>query len=80
VSAALRKAVQERVQKCGVEIIEARISHLAYASHIASSMLKRQQAQALNAAKKEIVAGAVGMVKMAVNSIEEQNIAKLSTE
>ena len=71
VSGALRKAVQDRVDKCGVEIVEAKISHLAYAQEIAASMLKKQQAQAVIAAKKEIVSGAVGMVKMALESIEE---------
>jgi len=80
VSAALRRAVQDRVDKCGVEIVEAKISHLAYAQEIAASMLKKQQAQAVIAAKKEIVSGAVGMVKMALDAIEEQQIAKLTDE
>lgn len=80
VSAQLRQSVQERVEKCGVEIVEAKISHLAYAQEIAASMLKKQQAQAVIAAKKEIVTGAVGMVKMALDSIEEQDIAKLTDE
>ena len=80
VSAALRQAVQDRVNKCGVEIVEAKISPLAYAEEIAASMLKKQQAQAVIAAKKEIVAGAVSMVKMALESIEEQEIAKLTDE
>ena len=80
VSGALRQAVQDRVEKCGVEVVEAKISHLAYAQEIAASMLKKQQAQAVIAAKKEIVSGAVGMVKMALDSIEEQEIAKLTDE
>ena len=80
VSAALRNAIQERVAKCGVEIVEAKISHLAYADEIAASMLKKQQAQAVIAAKKEIVSGAVSMVKMALDEIEEQQIAKLTDE
>ena len=71
VSTQLRKTVQERVNKCGVEIVEAKISNLAYAQEIAASMLKKQQAQAVIAAKKEIVTGAVSMVKMALDSIEE---------
>ena len=71
VSAQLRKTVQERVNNCGVEIVEAKISNLAYAQEIAASMLKKQQAQAVIAAKKEIVTGAVSMVKMALDSIEE---------
>ena len=71
VSGALRQAVQDRVEKCGVEVVEAKISHLAYAQEIAASMLKKQQAQAVIAAKKEIVSGAGGMVKMALESIEE---------
>jgi len=66
VSAALRRAVQDRVEKCGVEIVEANISHLTYAIEIAATMLKKQQAQAIIAAKKDIVAGAVSMVKMAL--------------
>ena len=80
VSEALCQAVQDRVSKAGIEIVEARISHLAYAQEIASSMLKKQQAQAIVAARKEIVKGAVGMVKMAFDQVEEQEIANLTNE
>lgn len=56
---------------CGIEIVEAKISHLAYAQEIAAAMLKKQQAQAIIAARKEIVTGAVSMVKMTLDSVEE---------
>jgi regulator of protease activity HflC (stomatin/prohibitin superfamily) len=76
----LRKEVQDRLDKAGVEVIEARISHLAYAQEIASAMLKRQQAQAIVAARRQIVDGAVGMVKMALTELEEQNVVQLDEE
>ena len=76
----LRKEVQDRLDKAGVEVIEARISHLAYAQEIASAMLKRQQAQAIVAARRQIVDGAVGMVKMALTELEEQNVVDLDEE
>lgn len=76
----LRKEVQDRLDKAGVEVIEARISHLAYAQEIASAMLKRQQAQAIVAARRQIVDGAVGMVKMALTELEQQEVVDLDEE
>jgi len=76
----LRKEVQDRLEKAGVEVIEARISHLAYAPEIASAMLKRQQAQAIVAARRQIVDGAVGMVKMALDELKEQDVIELDDE
>jgi regulator of protease activity HflC (stomatin/prohibitin superfamily) len=76
----LRKEVQDRLDKAGVEVIEARISHLAYAQEIASAMLKRQQAQAIVAARRQIVDGAVGMVKMALTELEKQDVVQLDEE
>ena len=76
----LKTEVQDRLEKAGVEVIEARISHLAYAPEIASAMLKRQQAQAIVAARRQIVDGAVGMVKMALDELKEQDIIELDDE
>ena len=76
----LRDEVQDRLDKAGVEVIEARISHLAYAQEIASAMLKRQQAQAIVAARRQIVDGAVGMVKMALTELKEQDVVDLDEE
>jgi regulator of protease activity HflC (stomatin/prohibitin superfamily) len=76
----LRNEVQDRLDKAGVEVIEARISHLAYAPEIASAMLKRQQAQAIVAARRQIVDGAVGMVKMALVELEAQDVVQLDEE
>jgi len=76
----LKKEVQDRLEKAGVQVIEARISHLAYAPEIASAMLKRQQAQAIVAARRQIVDGAVGMVKMALDELKEQNVIDLDDE
>ena len=72
--------VQNRLEKAGVEVIEARISHLAYAQEIASAMLKRQQAQAIVAARRTIVDGAVGMVKMALDELKKQDVIELDDE
>jgi regulator of protease activity HflC (stomatin/prohibitin superfamily) len=72
--------VQDRLDKAGVQVIEARISHLAYAQEIASAMLKRQQAQAIVAARRQIVDGAVGMVKMALTELEKQDVVQLDEE
>ncbi len=72
--------VQERLGKAGVEVIEARISHLAYAPEIASAMLKRQQAQAVVAARMQIVDGAVGMVQMALEQLERDRVVDLDEE
>ena len=76
----LRKEVQDRLDTAGVEVIEARITHLAYAQEIASAMLKRQQAQAIVAARSQIVEGAVGMVKMALEELEKQGVVELDEE
>ncbi len=76
----LRHDIQERLDKAGVEVIEARISHLAYASEIAAAMLQRQQAQAVVAARQKIVEGAVGMVQMALDDLEKQGIVELDGE
>lgn len=76
----LKKEVQNRLEAAGVEVIEARISHLAYAQEIASVMLKRQQAQAIVAARRTIVDGAVGMVKMALDELKAQDVIELDDE
>ncbi len=76
----LQKEVQDRLDKAGVEVIEARISHLAYAQEIAASMLKRQQAQAIVAARTQIVEGAVGMVEIALQQLSEKHIIELDDE
>ena len=76
----LKMEVQDRLEKAGVEVIEARISHLAYAQEIASAMLKRQQAQAIVAARRTIVDGAVGMVKLALDELKEQEVIDLDDE
>jgi len=72
VSEVLRTLVQRRVRIAGVEVVEARISHLAYAQEIASSMLMRQQAQAVIAARRQVVDGAVGIAKDTVERIEKE--------
>ncbi|MEM9408506.1 MAG: SPFH domain-containing protein [Acidobacteriota bacterium] len=76
----LRIDIQERLDKAGVEVTEARISHLAYAPEIAAAMLQRQQAQAVVAARTKIVEGAVGMVDMALDHLSEQEIVELDDE
>jgi regulator of protease activity HflC (stomatin/prohibitin superfamily) len=76
----LKDEVQIRLGKAGVEVIEARISHLAYAPEIASAMLKRQQAQAVVAARMQIVDGAVGMVQMALEQLERDRVVDLDEE
>lgn len=76
----LKNTLQTRLEVAGVEIIESRISHLAYAQEIAQAMLRRQQAQAVIAARAKIVEGAVGMVQMALTSLSEQNIVKLDED
>ncbi len=73
----LREDIQERLEKAGVTVLEARISHLAYASEIAAAMLQRQQAGAVVAARTKIVDGAVGMVEMALEHLKRDNIVEL---
>ena len=76
----LKHEIQERLSKAGVEVIEARLSHLAYASEIASAMLRRQQASAIIAARQKIVEGAVGMVDMALELLSKSNLVQLDEE
>lgn len=76
----LKKTLQARLEVAGVEIMESRISHLAYAQEIAQAMLRRQQAQAVIAARQKIVEGAVGMVEMALKSLSEQKIVNLDED
>jgi len=76
----LKSDIQERLQQAGVEIREARISHLAYAPEIAAAMLQRQQAQAVVAARTKIVEGAIGMVESALNELGRQGIVELDDE
>jgi regulator of protease activity HflC (stomatin/prohibitin superfamily) len=76
----LKVEVQERLAKAGVRVIEARISHLAYAPEIASAMLRRQQADAIIAARQKIVEGAVGMVEQALAQLSEKQIVRLDEE
>ena len=76
----LQNDIQERLDKAGVEVIEARISHLAYSPEIAAAMLQRQQAQAVVAARSKIVEGAVGMVHMALDHLESDGIVELDEE
>ena len=80
VSAALRKELQDRLAKAGVEVEEARITHLAYAPEIAQTMLRRQQAEAVIAARKMIVHGAVSMVDMALRELAAKNVVTLDDE
>jgi regulator of protease activity HflC (stomatin/prohibitin superfamily) len=76
----LQQEVQQRLQKAGVEVIETRISHLAYAPEIAAAMLQRQQAGAIIAARQRIVEGAVGMVEMALEMLSRKAIVHLDEE
>jgi len=76
----MRDEIQDRLTKAGVEVIEARITHLAYAPEIASAMLRRQQASAVIAARQKIVEGAVGMVQMALESLSAKHVVELDEE
>lgn len=80
VSDKLREEIQERLDQAGVDVIEARISHLAYAPEIAEAMLRRQQAGAIVAARQLIVEGAVGMVEMALEQLSQKHIIELDHE
>jgi regulator of protease activity HflC (stomatin/prohibitin superfamily) len=80
VAAELAQEVAQRVVIAGVEIVEVRISHLAYASEIAQAMLRRQQANAVVAARSRIVEGAVGMVELALARLKERGIVELDEE
>jgi len=77
---ALREEIQDRLSAAGVTVIEARISHLAYAPEIANAMLRRQQASAIIAARKQIVQGAVGMVEMALDELDQNKVVELDEE
>lgn len=76
----IREKIQTKVENAGIEILEARITHLAYAPEIASVMLQRQQASAVIDARKMIVDGAVSMVEMALETLNENEIVKLDEE
>ena len=76
----LRESVQARLSRAGIEVLEARISHLAYAPEIAQAMLRRQQASAVVAARREIVDGAVGMVELALSRLSERNIIEFDED
>ena len=80
ISDQLRTDIQDRLNKAGVEVIEARISHLAYAPEIAAAMLQRQQASAVVAARTKIVEGAVGMVQLALDHLNRDKIVELDDE
>ncbi|HEY1342083.1 MAG TPA: SPFH domain-containing protein [Bryobacteraceae bacterium] len=80
ISHGLRQEIQERLEKAGVEVTETRISHLAYAPEIANTMLRRQQANAIIAARQRIVEGAVGMVEMALESLSAKQVVQLDEE
>ena len=77
ISEQLERDIQERLHKAGVQVIESRISHLAYSKEIAAAMLQRQQASAVVAARTKIVDGAVGMVKMALDQLSGEKIVEL---
>ncbi len=76
----LEQELNERLDRAGIHILEARISHLAYAQEIAGAMLQRQQATAVVAARRQIVEGAVGMVEMALEKLSEKRIVELDEE
>ncbi|MDE2082215.1 MAG: SPFH domain-containing protein [Burkholderiales bacterium] len=80
VSAALRAELQERFQAAGVEVLDAKLSHLAYAPEIAQVMLRRQQAEAIIGARHKIVQGAVAMVEDALRALSERNVVQLDDE
>jgi regulator of protease activity HflC (stomatin/prohibitin superfamily) len=80
IAAQLKVEIQERLEKAGVEVLEARISHLAYAPEIASAMLQRQQAGAIIAARQRIVEGAVGMVESALEMLSARSVVELDND
>jgi regulator of protease activity HflC (stomatin/prohibitin superfamily) len=80
VAAQLKLEIQERLAKAGIEVIEARISHLAYAPEIAGVMLQRQQANAIISARQKIVEGAVGMIEMALDMLDKKKVVKLDDD
>lgn len=80
VAARIRDEIQNKVEEAGLEILEARITHLAYASEIAAAMLQRQQASAIIDARKMIVEGAVGTVEMALERLNQSGVVELDEE
>ncbi|AEG61031.1 SPFH domain-containing protein [Desulforamulus ruminis] len=80
IASELGSELQTRLEGAGVEVIEARLTHLAYATEIASAMLQRQQASAILAARKKIVEGAVGMAQMAIEKLQKEGIVELDDE
>jgi regulator of protease activity HflC (stomatin/prohibitin superfamily) len=76
----LRSDIQDRLTQAGIDVIEARISHIAYAAEIAGAMLRRQQAGAVVAARTQIVEGAVGMVEMALEAFAKKGVVQLDEE
>jgi hypothetical protein len=80
ISKRLQEEVQGRLDKAGIEIIETRMSHLAYSPEIAQAMLRRQQASAVIAARREIVDGAVGMVEHALEELSTKRVVELDEE
>ena len=80
VATELRESVQARLSRAGIEVLEARISHLAYAPEVAQAMLRRQQASAVVAARREIVDGAVGMVELALAQLSAKDIIELDED
>ncbi|HET7225503.1 MAG TPA: SPFH domain-containing protein [Candidatus Eisenbacteria bacterium] len=80
IAAQLKTEVQARLAQAGIEVMEARFSHLAYAPEIAGAMLRRQQASAVVAARSQIVAGAVGMVEMALQELADRHVVELDPE
>jgi regulator of protease activity HflC (stomatin/prohibitin superfamily) len=80
VATALRNELHERMHKAGIAIVEARLTHLAYAPEIAQAMLRRQQAEAVIAARQQIVQGAVSMVEMALNELASKQVIQLDEE
>jgi len=76
----LEQELNERLERAGVDILEARVSHLAYSSEIAGAMLQRQQASAMIAARRLIVEGAVGMVEMALERLDKNGVVSLDEE
>lgn len=80
VSERIEKELQERVEIAGIKVLDARITHLAYAPEIAGAMLQRQQAEAVIEARQKIVDGAVGMVEMALKKLSENNVVELDDE
>ena len=79
-AAELQKEIQERLAKAGVRVVEARISHLAYAAEIAGAMLQRQQASAIIAARQTILEGAASIVQMALGQLSERKVVELDPE